>query len=261
MRRNQLKLTLQDAGQAVNAWLSIPSSYSAEIIANCGFDAVTVDLQHGMIDFGQALTMLQAISSTAATPLVRPGSGDPVEIMRLLDAGAYGIICPQVDDADIARRVVAACKYPPAGSRSFGPSRGLLYGGANYFDHANNEIMVFVMIESRAAVENLQGILDVPGIDGIYIGPNDLSLSYGGTPGSYPLGAVGETIESVRLEAASRGLVTGIFCSDGEMAKTRFEQGFQVVTPGNDAGLLRSQCLAQLNVALNQQQATKTTAY
>lgn len=261
MRSNRLKLALKNTQQAVNAWLSIPSSYSAEIIASCGFDAVTVDLQHGMIDFGQALTMLQAISSTAATPLVRPGSGDPVQIMQLLDAGAYGIICPQVDDASIAQRVVAACKYPPAGNRSFGPSRGLLYGGTDYFEHANDEIMVFVMIESRAAVGNLDSILDVPGIDGIYIGPNDLSLSYGGTPGSYPEGEVSEIIENIRVEADSRGLITGIFCSDGDMAKKRLEQGFHVVTPGNDAGLLRANCIAQLNLALDQKQATKTSAY
>lgn len=246
MRRNALKETLDASGQAVNAWLSIPSSYSAEVIANCGFDAVTVDLQHGMIDFGQALTMLQAISATSATPMVRPSSSDPVGIMRLLDAGAYGVVCPQVDNKEIAKKVVAACKYPPAGMRSFGPSRGLLYGGSDYFQHANDEVLVFVMIESKEAVQNLESILDVQGIDGVYIGPNDLNLTYGGGPGSYPQGEVGDIIESIRLKAAERSLFTGIFCADGEMARKRLEQGFRLVTPGNDAGILKSACILQL---------------
>ncbi|NYT23610.1 2,4-dihydroxyhept-2-ene-1,7-dioic acid aldolase [Alcaligenaceae bacterium] len=245
MRKNGLKKLLETS-QAVNAWLSIPSSYSSELVASCGFDAVTVDLQHGMIDFSQAVPMLQAISTTPATPLVRPSGSDPVEIMHLLDAGAYGVICPQVDDAEIARKVVAACKYPPQGSRSFGPARGLLYGGSDYFQHANDEILVFVMIESRAAVENLDAILDVKGIDGVYVGPNDLSLSYGEGPGSFPEGRVAEIIETIRAAARARGLATGIFCADGEMASQRLEQGFQLVTPGNDAGILKSNCLLQL---------------
>lgn len=260
MRKNDLKKKLQTA-PAVNAWLSIPSSYSAELIASCGFDAVTVDLQHGMIDFGLAVPMLQAISATAATPLVRPSGSDPVEIMHLLDAGAYGVICPQVDNVEIARKVVAACKYPPAGTRSFGPARGLLYGGADYFQHANNEVLVFVMIESREAVENLDEILDVEGIDGIYIGPNDLSLSYGGDPGSFPKGEVGEIVETIRAAAQARGLITGIFCADGDMAAKRLEQGFRLVTPGNDAGILKSNCLLQLEKTTGSKAAPKGEAY
>lgn len=247
MRANKLRQVIKDRNHASNAWLSVPSSYSAELVAHCGFDAVTVDLQHGMIDFGQALTMLQAISSTQAVPLVRPESSDPVQIMRLLDAGAYGVICPQVDDAAIARAVVGACKYPPAGDRSFGPSRGLLYGGPDYFSHANNEVLVFVMIESKKAVRNLDSILAVPGIDGILIGPNDLSLTYGGKPGSEPEGEAADAIELVRSQAAGRQLLTGIFCADGAMARRRIDQGFQLVTPGNDAAILKNGCLQQLS--------------
>lgn len=246
MRKNHLKTQLQADKTAVSAWLSIPSSYSAEIVAHCGFDAVTVDLQHGMIAFGQAMTMLQAISTTSATPLVRPSGSNAIEIMHLLDAGAYGVICPQVDDADIARTVVAACKYPPAGTRSFGPSRGLLYGGSGYYPQANDEILVFVMIESRQAVQNLDSILSVDGIDGVFIGPNDLSLSLGGGPGSEPAQEIATVIENIRSRAAERGLFTGIFCAEGAMAARRAAQGFQLVVPGNDAGILKSACMAQL---------------
>jgi 4-hydroxy-2-oxoheptanedioate aldolase len=247
MKANRLKQIIETHNFAANAWLSVPSSYSAEIVAHCGFDAVTVDLQHGMIDFGQAVTMLQAISTTEATPLVRPSSSDPAQIMRLLDAGAYGVICPQVDNAAIAKAVVNACNYPPTGERSFGPARGLLYGGADYFAHANNEVLVFVMIESREAVRNLDSILSVPGIDGIYIGPNDLSLSYCGQPSSDPQGEVADVIEFIRSHAEQRQMLTGIFCSDGAMARRRIDQGFQLVTPGNDANILKSGYLQQLS--------------
>src|SRR5690606_31321359 len=137
------------------------------------------DLQHGIIDYAQAVTMMQAIAGGPAIPLVRPTSSDPVQIMRLLDAGAYGVICPQVDTPEIAAACVAACRYPPSGKRSVGAPRGMLYGGADYMDHANDEILVFVMIESKQAVDNLDAILDVPGIDGVFIGPNDLGMSYG----------------------------------------------------------------------------------
>lgn len=247
MKFNGLKQLVKDNDFATNAWLSVPSSYSAEVVAHCGFDAVTVDLQHGMIDFGQALTMLQAISTTAAIPLVRPSSSEPAQIMRLLDAGAYGVICPQVDNAEIAKAVVGACRYPPTGERSFGPARGLLYGGADYFAHANNEVLVFVMIESRQAVQNLDSILAVPGIDGIYIGPNDLSLSYCGQPSAEPEGEVADVIEFIRSTAEQRQMLTGIFCADGAMARRRIDQGFQLVTPGNDAGNLKKGYLLQLS--------------
>ena len=257
MRKNRLKQLFQENKTAINGWLSIPSSYSAEIQAHCGFDAVTVDLQHGMMDFGDAVTLLQAISTSEATPLVRPTGSDPVDIMHLLDAGAYGVICPQVDTPDIARAVVSACRYPPQGARSFGPSRGLLYGGPDYYHHANDEIIVFVMIESREAVANLDEILDVPGIDGVFVGPNDLNLSFGGGPGSEPTGEVADIIEKIRLAGVQRGLYTGIFCADGDMARRRAEQGFQMVTPGNDAGILRAACTAQIS-RIREQKSTET---
>ena len=247
MRPNTLKRTLQAGGTALNAWLSIPSSFSAEVVASCGVDAVTVDMQHGMIDFAQALAMFQAISSTTAVPIGRPTGSNPVEIMRLLDAGAYGVICPQVDTPEIAEAVVSACRYPPVGTRSFGPPRGVLYGGADYFAHANEEILVLIMIESRLAVSNLDKILDVKGIDGVFIGPNDLSLSYGGGPGCDPQGEAAEAMETIRQKAADRGLATGIFCSDIDMCHRRIEQGFQLVNAANDGAMLKNGYVSQVN--------------
>ncbi|NYT76961.1 2,4-dihydroxyhept-2-ene-1,7-dioic acid aldolase [Alcaligenaceae bacterium] len=261
MRKNTLKQLLKANKTALNAWAAIPSSFSAEIIANCGFDAVTIDLQHGMIDFAQALTMLQAVSTTNAIPLARPSGSEAVQIMRLLDAGAYGVICPQVDTPEIAKMVVSACRYPPVGTRSFGPPRGLLYGGADYFQHANDEILVFIMIESKQAVENLDEILSVPGIDGVFIGPNDLSISYGGGIGNDPQGEAGEAIETIRKKAADRGIATGIYCGDGDMCAMRIKQGFQMVNPASDAVLLKNACVSQVQKASGETLKKDTAGY
>lgn len=187
MRPNLMKKRYEAGQPIVGAWLSIPSSYAAEVVARQGFHAVTVDLQHGMMGFETAVAMLQAISTTDATPLVRCAAVDGPQIMKLLDAGAYGIICPQVDTPDLARRFVAACRYPGTGNRSFGPARGLLYGGPDYFEHADSHVLALAMIESRQALDNLHAILDTPGLDGVYIGPNDLALSMGRAPATTPI--------------------------------------------------------------------------
>ncbi len=240
MRVNRLRQLKVEGRPIVNAWLSLGSGYAAESIAHQGFDAATVDCQHGMIGFETAIAMLQAISSTDAIPLVRPSALVPSEIMRYLDAGAYGVICPMISTADDAAQLVAACRYPPDGSRSFGPARGLLYGGADYRDGANRELLVLGMIETREGLDNLEEILAVPSLDGIYVGPNDLSLALGYRPeneSSVP--EVADAIELVRRRTVETGKIAGIFCSNGASAAMRVAQGFDLVTPGNDAALLR----------------------
>lgn len=240
MRRNRLR-QLKSAGQPiVNAWLSIGSSYAAESVAHQGFDSVTVDGQHGMIGFDMAVTMLQAISTTDAVPLVRPSRNDGAEIMRFLDAGAYGVICPMISTAADAAALVSACRYPPAGSRSFGPARGLLYGGSDYLAHANDEILVLAMIETAEGLDNLDAIVATPGLDGVYVGPNDLALALGYPPlAESREPAMIEAVERIRAAVVGAGKVAGIFCSSGEGAAQRVSEGFDLVTPGNDAALLR----------------------
>ena len=130
---------------------------------------MTVDLQHGTIGFEGALGMFQAVSTTDAIPLARPSQNDPAEIMRLLDAGVYGIICPMVSTAADAARLVRACRNPPVGSRSFGPARGTLYGSADHFAHANDEVLAMAMIETAEALANLDAILDTPGNDAMLL--------------------------------------------------------------------------------------------
>lgn len=241
MRPNHLRQIARDGKAIVNAWLSIGAPYAAEAIAHQGFDAATIDGQHGMIGFETALAMLQAVSATPAIPLVRPSGLDPAEIMRFLDAGAYGIICPMISTPQDAATLVRACRYPPLGERSFGPARGLLYGGGDYLHRANDEILVLAMIETRAGLDNLDAILAVEGLDGVYVGPNDLGLALGHAPANEPNApAMVEAIEHIRARTRARGLIAGIFCSDGPAAAMRAAQGFNLVTPGNDAALLRA---------------------
>ncbi len=260
MRPNLIQLRFQAQEPIVNAWLSMPGSYSAEVVARQGFHAVTVDLQHGMMDFETAMAMLQAISSTDATPLVRCAAVDGPQIMRLLDAGAYGVICPQVDSPELARRFVAACRYPPMGNRSFGPARGLLYGGADYFDHANTHVMALAMIESSEALDALEAILDTKGLDGVYVGPNDLALSLGARPGSEREGPVADAISRILEATRRRGLLAGIFCADAAMARSRLTQGFHLVTPGNDAAVLAQGCKARIQETLLESEAPAASA-
>ncbi|WBA10507.1 HpcH/HpaI aldolase family protein [Salinivibrio kushneri] len=239
MRRNRLLERFSAKETMVNSWISIPSSYCAEVIAHTGVDSVTVDMQHGMIGFSDLVHIFQAVSTSDAMPLVRVPSCESSTVMKVLDAGAYGIICPSVDTPEICRELVSACRYPPIGTRSFGPTRGLTYGGADYIHHADDEIMILAMIESQQSIDNLNEILDTPGLTGIYIGPNDLAYSLGDKPGS-DSERVEQAILHILQQAKCRGLFTGIFCSGLENAQKRKRQGFDLVTPGNDAGALRS---------------------
>lgn len=159
MRPNRLRELLGTRSLAVNAWLSNGNPYTAEVLGQCGYDAVTVDLQHGMFGVESAIACLQAISATPAIPIVRCRSKDAEDIGHLLDAGAYGVICPSIDSVDDAARFVAACRYPPTGRRSFGPSRGLLYGGTDYASYANDTVLTIGMIESPLAIERIDDIL------------------------------------------------------------------------------------------------------
>ncbi|MDD9717986.1 aldolase/citrate lyase family protein [Dinoroseobacter sp. PD6] len=239
MRPNKLRALLAQDTPIVNAWLSIPSGYVAEGAGHQGFDSVTVDLQHGLIGFETAVSMLQAISATEAVPLVRSPSKAPEVIMHLLDAGAYGLICPMISTPEEAAAFVAACRYPPQGSRSFGPARGKLYGGPDYFEAANAEILAIPMIETAEAVDRIEAILAVPGVNMIYVGPNDLALDLGEGPGAerHP-GATTDAIAHVLDRARAAGVATGIFCADGALSRQRLTEGFDLVTPGNDFNLL-----------------------
>ncbi len=240
MRKNRLRQIWAEGGCAVSGWLAIPSSYSAEGVARQGFDTVVVDLQHGMIDIATAIAMLQAISTTDAVPMVRVPGNEATMIMKALDAGAYGIICPMISTAEDAARLVSACRYPPLGERSFGPARGLLYGGPDYFAHANDVIVTLAMIETSAGLENIDAILEVDGLDGIFIGPNDLSLALGEAPSSDPAAGsrAAAAIDHLLERTQAHRKHAGIFCANGVIGGKRRTAGFDFIAPGNEFNLL-----------------------
>ncbi|WP_454754808.1 HpcH/HpaI aldolase family protein [Cupriavidus basilensis] len=228
------------AGQAVvNGWLSIPSSFAAETMAHQGWDSLTVDLQHGVLDYRDAPALFTAISTTDTVPVARVPWNEPGILMKVLDAGAYGVICPMINTREDAERLVAATHYPPLGSRSFGPIRALLYGGADYPEHANETIVTFAMIETRQGLDNLDEILSVPGLDAVYIGPSDLSLALGCRPVFDDVEPpVADAIAHVLARARAHGVVAGIHNGAPEAALRRIEQGFRFVTVGSDARLM-----------------------
>ena len=242
MRKNKLKELFKNGIPIINSWLSVPSSFSAEIMSHQGWDSVTIDMQHGLIDYSNAANMLQAISTTDTTPLARVNWNEPGQLMKILDAGCYGVICPMVSNRKEAENFVKACQYPPKGYRSFGPIRASLYGGGDYAKHANSEILKLAMIETKEALEKLDEILATPNLDGIYIGPADLSLAIGEEPGFDRPEDTKAYSEILRiLEAAKkRGLLTGLHNGSPEYAQKMIAKGFNLVTVGSDARYIAS---------------------
>ena len=249
MRINSLKARLESGVPAIGAWLSFDSEHLAETLSYAGFDTVTVDLQHGMFGFGQAISILRAIGAGSSTPMARCSSHDPAEIGKLLDAGAYGIVCPNIDTGEDAEGFVRACHYPPTGARSYGPARGLLYGGSDYVSRANGEILTWAMIESPKAIDNADDILATPRLDGIYVGPNDLTLLSGMQPSRYIPEKTLASIADLIDKAHSANKYFGIFTGDAEEGRLLLDMGADLVTPGSDAGLIvkaASECLSRL---------------
>ena len=236
MKQNKVKKMMQEGKPVVNGWLQIPSSFSAEVMSHQGWDSLTIDMQHGVIDYPNALQMLQSISTTEVTPLARVNWNEPGQIMKILDAGCYGVICPMVSNKTEAEKFVQACMYPPKGYRSFGPIRGLIYGGGDYGDHANEEILKIAMIETKEALEKLDEIMRTPGIDGIYIGPADLSLAIGEKPGFDRAETTKAYSEILRIleHAKKNNIFAGIHNGTTEYATRMIEKGFDFVTIASD---------------------------
>lgn len=239
MRANRLKELWRAGGAAVNGWLAIPNGFAAETMAHQGWDSLTIDMQHGVVDYQAMVTMLQAVSTTPTVPVVRVPWLEPGILMKTLDAGAYGVICPMVNTREDAQRLVAYTHYAPRGTRSFGPVRALLYGGADYPAQANETIVTFAMIETAQALDNLDAIMGVEGLDAVYIGPSDLSLSLGCRPVFDDLDPKAQQAVDYILERAkAHGLVAGIHNGTPESALARIAQGFQFTTVSSDARLM-----------------------
>lgn len=251
MRENTVKAKWRAGEVTLGGWLAIPSTFTAEIMAYRGFDWICLDMQHGLIDYADAVRMIQTINATDTVPIVRVPDNDFGFINRMLDAGAMGIIVPLVNSAAEARRVVDACRYYPAGSRSMGPTRISVSAGAGYGARANDEIACIPMVETKEAVENLDEILGVEGVDAVYIGPADLSITLGLPPGLDNGGAFEEARHAVARACKAHGVVAGIH-ADATLAAKHASAGFQMITVSIDfRGLIRA---ASDDIALAREQ-------
>lgn len=248
MRPNRIKQIWQEGGYVTLGWLSIPNAFSAEVMARQGFDALCIDMQHGLIDYNDVWPMLQAISQTDTVPVVRVPWNDPQIIMKALDAGAYGLIVPLVNTAAEAAAAVAACRYPPHGMRSFGPVRAGMYAGAGYVQEANDQIVVFAMIETKQGIENLEAICATPGLDGVYIGPADLSYALGLPPqgdNENPLHL--ETCDRIRETAHRHGKKAAMHTASAAFAAGSVARGFDLVMLTSDVACMSAAARRQLD--------------
>ena len=242
MIANRLKQIWAEGRPTINGWCSIGNPFTAEIMAAQGFDSITIDMQHGALDYSHLLPMFQAMRASGATLMARVPWLEPGIIMKALDAGAYGIICPMINTAEEAARFVSYMRYPPHGQRSFGPTRVSFAAGTNYAGEANDNMLAFAMIETADGMANLEAITATPGLDGVYVGPADLTLSL--TKGRLPPGfdrEEPEMIEALKtIVAACRrnGVRAGIHCGTPDYAARAISWGFDMTTVGGDSRFL-----------------------
>jgi 4-hydroxy-2-oxoheptanedioate aldolase len=226
---------------AFNAWSTFPGVASATILADAGFDAVTVDLQHGehtAFGLGEAV---EAIERAGAVPFVRLPWNNPANIMRALDLGARGVICPMVNSAEEAEAFVRYCRYPPLGARSYGPVRSAFGTARRQTEAANAAVLAFAQIETAEGWTNVEAICATDSLDGVYVGPTDLSLTLG-FDGVAELGAaeMQEALARVVASASSAGIVPGIHSPTADQAIEMARAGFRFVGAAGDRELLGS---------------------
>lgn len=249
MQKNKLKALWAADQPALNGWCSIGNPFTAEIMAAQGYDSVTIDMQHGALDYSAALPMFQAMKASDATLMARVPWLDPAAIMKALDAGAMGVICPMINTADEAARFVSYMRYPPHGQRSYGPTRAAVampgYGVA-----ANDEVLALAMIETAEGMANLDAIAATPGLDGIYVGPADLTL--GTQQGRLAPGfdrEEPEMLELIQLIAdtcRANGIRACIHCGTPAYAARMIAMGYSLTTVSGDSRLLAGAAAASV---------------
>ena len=251
MRKNKIKQMMKDGKSVINGWLQIPSTVSAEVMTHQGWDSLTIDMQHGLIDYSDLLGILQAITGSDVMPIVRVPWLDPGYIMKALDTGAEGIICPMINNKKEAEQFVSFMKYPPLGNRSFGPTRQNIITGNNYYSNANDNVLCIAMIETEEAMKNLSDIISTDGLDAVYIGPADLTL--GTTKGRLPPGMdreeeeMVERIKTILSEAKKADKKACLHCVKTSYAIEAVKWGFDLVTLNSDTRLLASSASNSIN--------------
>ncbi len=249
MRINTVKRQLQAGEPSIGTWLSLGSPLAAEQLGYAGFDWLNIDQEHAGIDATLTLNILQAISITPAVPMCRIpwNSGDWIK--RALDAGAYGLVIPMVNSGEEAEAAVSAAMYPPRGIRSVGGVRPRLYGGPDYVEHANEEILVVVQIEHATGVKNAEAILSTPGVDAYFVGPNDLCQSMGLAPSLEPdFPQFWEALDTIKKIADKHGVAAGIHVASPQRACQMIEKGYQFISLASDAAFMAAGASAGVKV-------------
>ena len=253
MSRNAIRRLWSEGKPVLNGWLSIGSAFTAEIMSNQGYDALTIDQQHGFLGYDALAPMLQAMKASPVTPMVRVPWLSPGDIMKALDAGALGIICPMINNREEAESFVSSMRYPPNGQRSMGPTRAVFAHGSDYGKWADEEVIALAMIETADGMKNLKDIVKTPGLDGVYIGPADLTLGLTGR--KYPTGfdreepEMVEAIKEILARAHEAGIRTALHCGTSAYAAKAIGWGFDLVTLLNDVRLLAGAAKAGVDQA------------
>ena len=240
-------------GEALCAWVTVNEPGVAEWLAREAFDAVALDMQHGAIDFDGAIRSILSVALAGKPTIVRVPIGAFALASQLLDAGASGILAPMINSGDDARRLVEFVKFPPLGQRSWGPRTALPLSGldaAAYLSAANGMTQAIAMIETRAALDALDDILQVDGVDGVFVGPSDLSIALSGGVSVDPRGAA-LMIEARRVaeRAKAQGKYAAMFCFDGADARAMLALGYRVCTIASDQALIRAAARGELTAA------------
>ena len=260
MRPNPMRERWAAGEPALGGWLAIPSAFSAEIVARCDLDYVCVDTQHGLVDYSDSWAMLQAVNLGSATPLVRVPWNEPGIIGKSLDAGARGIIVPMVNTRAEAEAAVRSCRYAPAGGRSYGPARVVRQEGSDYFARANDDVAAIPMVETVDALANLDDILSVPGVDAVYVGPSDLSVSLGLPPGNNDGEPAFDDALAAIVDGCARHSVIAGCHTVSELCQRRAEQGFRMITVTSDTTALTRALEDELRRARGQEPAVRSNS-
>jgi 4-hydroxy-2-oxoheptanedioate aldolase len=260
--KNKLKTLWAEGKPTLNGWLSIGNPFTAEIMAAQGYDSICIDVQHGALDYSAVLPMFQAMRASGVVLLARVPWLEPGIVMKMLDAGAFGVVCPMVNTAEQAAEFVSYLRYPPLGQRSFGPTRASFSAGANYAAEANGEILGFAMVETAEAMSNLDAIAATPGLDGIYVGPADLSfsLSQGRLTPAFDREEPEMIAALQQIVAACKkhGIRAALHCGTAEYAARAIAWGFDMTTVSGDSRLLAG--AAQASVQRFRELATQAQA-
>ena len=265
MRVNPVKEKLRRGEPIFGTWLSMGDLYATRILARLGFDWLTLDMEHSAIDWGQATTIFAAVADAGCVPLARVPEGNHHYIKRVLDAGAWGIVVPMVNTVEQARTIIAAAKYPPVGNRSVGGgmhSMNFSATAGDYYEQANDQILVILQTESPEGVENAQEIYSLPGCDAIFVGPNDLRFQMRASDGSFPTQDEHEAmIQQVIAVGKETGTPTGIHAMDAEDARRRAAQGMQFLAIGSDLRFMTLGAQEALTVVRPEQGAEDVARY